>query len=319
MRPVSEFNFTTPVREARASGVRIGDLMVQATGSTPMRAKTFVEPHVAFSLPFAGSGKIIQGAKIVEWDTSKPIVSNSFDRPMDFVNDTISMMTLRPSLNGLRSSLRSVIADKGLKDACAEDICARLMVRGPVMDLGRSWSVDYYAALMNIAALIDSCNSDEALLTRIGVEEVVNGLLAHLVLDQESGSAVEDGPHHVPRSARAIELICDTIRGRTGRFLSMSEMEDLTGLSGRALNYAFRARFDCSPQEWQRNFLLDHARRMLLDSGSVGSVKALAYELGFSTASSFAAFYRQRFGERPSDTLSRGAPFAKWGRLEQGQ
>lgn len=315
-RPIDDLAFSTADHEAWASGIHIGGLIVTAISSMPLRAKSLVDPQASFSLPVSGSGKIILGPRIVEWGTTKPIVTNSFDKPLELVNETLSMMTLRPTSEGLQSALRSVLDDRGMKESFADEIFARLMVRGPVMDLGRSWSVDYYAALLNIAALIDNCNGEEAHLTRIGLEDVVNRLLAQLVLDQEAGIAAEEESHHVPRSVRAVDLICDHIRSRIGKPLSMSEMEDLSGLSGRALNYAFRARFDCSPQEWQRNFLLDHARQLLRDTGYTGSVKAMAYELGFSTASSFAAFYRERFGERPSETLSRRPRTSDPGRTE---
>lgn len=85
----------------------------------------------------------------------------------------------------------------------------------------------------------------------------------------------------------------------------------LTGLTGRALNYAFNSRFGCSPQEWQRNYLLDEARRRLLETSQTQSVKSIAFELGFASSSSLASFYRKRFGELPSDTLTRAGAKAK--------
>jgi AraC family ethanolamine operon transcriptional activator len=76
-------------------------------------------------------------------------------------------------------------------------------------------------------------------------------------------------------------------------------------LSGRSLNYAFQSRFNCSPQEWQRNFLLDEARRLLTTPENNASIKNVSYELGFSSASSFASHYKKRFGESPSETAGK--------------
>jgi len=208
----------------------------------------------------------------------------------------------------LRAALHSVIGASGGYDGAETNaIMARLLVRGPVIDAGRAWSVDYVSAIMNIVAMFDDCNADGATLERIGIEDVLNRLLAKLILDQEQYSLDNEPSHGLSRSTRAVDLICDHIRSNIGSPMSITEMEKLTGLTGRALNYAFRARFNSSPQEWQRNFLLDHARRLLKRADYTGSFKALAFELGFSSPSSFAAYYRQRFGERPSDTTPHAA------------
>lgn len=271
-----------------------------------MHIKCMVDPQVAFVIPLTGSGRIIWRGAVLDWAASKTIISNSYDQPLEFAADTAgTIISLRPSAEGLRAALHRVIADRGGKEGAEADaIMARLLVRGPFIDTGRSWSVDYFSAIMNLVAMFDDCNADGAMLERIGVEDVLNRLLAKLILDQEQFAVESEPSQSVARSTRAVELICDRARNSIGSPMSISEMEQLTGLTGRALNYAFRARFDCSPQEWQRNFLLDHARQLLRGPDYTGSVKALAYELGFSSPSSFAAFYRQRFGERPSETLA---------------
>jgi len=71
-------------------------------------------------------------------------------------------------------------------------------------------------------------------------------------------------------------------------------------------SYNFLRRFDCSPQEWQRNFLLVSARQLLTGICYKGSVKSLTCDLGFTPPGSFASHCRQRLGERPS--LSRAVP-----------
>ena len=270
-----------------------------------MHTKCMVDPQVAFVIPLTGSGRIIRRGAVLDWAASKTIITNSYDQPLEFAADTAgTIISLRPSAEGLRAALHSVIADRSGKDGAEADaIMARLLVRGPFIDAGRSWSVDYFSAIMNLVAMFDDCNADGAMLGRIGVEDVLNRLLAKLILDQEQHVFDGEPSQNLLRSTRAVELICDRVRSSVGSPMSISEMEQLSGLTGRALNYAFRARFDCSPQEWQRNFLLDHARHLLKSADYTGSVKALAYELGFSSPSSFAAFYRQRFGERPSETL----------------
>ena len=305
-RPVADFSFTGTMQRAAASSVHIGDLAATAAFADPMHTKCMVDRHVAFIIPLAGSGRIIRPGSVLDWTASKTIITNSYDQPLEFATDAAgTIISLRPAAEKLRSALRSVLTDGGGSDGAeTEAIMARLLVRGPVIDTGSSWGVDYFSAIMNLVAMFDDCNGDGAVLERIGMEDVLNRLLANLVLDQEQCPREILPSQNLTRSTRAVDLICDHIRGSIGSPMSITQMEKLTGLTGRALNYAFRARFDCSPQEWQRNFLLDHARRLLKGTDYTGSVKSLAFQLGFSSLSSFAAFYRQRFGERPSETQS---------------
>lgn len=304
-RPVAEFTFTGASRRAAVSGIRIGDLVATAVFMDPMHIRCTVDPQVAFTLPITGSGRIIRGEAPLDWVGSKTIITNSYDQPSELSAGTSgAIITLRPAVEKLREALRSAITDRNGGDGGEADaILSRLLVRGVFIDTGREWRIDYFSAIMNLVAMFDDCNGDGAVLARIGIEDVLNRLLAMLLLDQAS-PADREAPPSLPRSTRAVDIVCDRIRNAIGSPLSIAEMEQLTGLTGRALNYAFRARYDCSPQEWQRNFLLDHARRLLKDAGYMGSVKSLSYELGFSSPSSFASFYRQRFAERPSETLA---------------
>jgi AraC-like DNA-binding protein len=304
--PVADLAFSGADRSAGISAVRVGELAAVAVFSEPLQVRCLVDPHVVFALPLAGSGKVIQGSQSQAWAAHKSILVNSHDRPVEFVATANSVLTLQPSGSKLLAALNGALRDRnGAEAAGAEGIFARLLARGPMVDTGRSWPIDYFSAILNLAAVIDDCACDETLLARIGLEDVLNRLLAELILHQEQGAVSGIATPGTSRSVKAVDLICDHIRSSIGSPLSISRMEELTGLTGRALSYAFRSRFDCSPQEWQRNFLLDHARPMLKDRDYTGSVKALAYELGFSSPSSFAAFYKARFGELPSETLAR--------------
>jgi len=87
--------------------------------------------------------------------------------------------------------------------------------------------------------------------------------------------------------------------------LTNTEMEKLTGMTGRAIAYAFHERFGCSPQDWQRNHFLNLSRKFMLEARNATSVKEIAYRFGFSSQVSFSTFYTRKFGERPSETLNK--------------
>lgn len=306
-RPVTAFDFTSVHHGGSVVGLRIGALGATATCSESFRAAFEVAPQVAFILPVLGSGRITCRGSALEWRANKTVIRTSYHDHLEVAASASAAVTLCPSTEKLAAALRGAMDDSRAGAAAqAEKIAAGLLERGPVVDTGKSWSMDYFAGLMKLAAIVDDCACDEALLARIGLEDVFNRLLARLLLEQEQGASRDDHSQHQPRSTRAVDTICERIRSTIGSPLSISEMEELTGLTGRALNYAFRARFGCSPQEWQRNFLLDHARQLLTGTLYSGSVKSLSYDLGFSSPSSFAAHYRQRFGERPSASRNGG-------------
>jgi transcriptional regulator GlxA family with amidase domain len=60
--------------------------------------------------------------------------------------------------------------------------------------------------------------------------------------------------------------------------------------------------------EYLRGVRLELARRMLVDTAIITTVADAAIAAGFTHLGRFAAEYRRRFGERPSQTLLRGSP-----------
>jgi AraC-like DNA-binding protein len=111
----------------------------------------------------------------------------------------------------------------------------------------------------------------------------------------------------VPPVARdSIDMLCDAIRNSRDRFVTLTEMESMTGLARRTLQHHFLKRFQCSPMTWQRRERLHIAHDRLKRGETDGlNIAELGYELGFASPSSFADFYRRMFGETPGATLRR--------------
>lgn len=103
----------------------------------------------------------------------------------------------------------------------------------------------------------------------------------------------------------ALDVVCDLVRTTGERSLTLTEMEAVSGLSARALQYAFRDRFGCSPMQWQRRERLILAQQRLLQFGPEISVTRLAHAMGFSSSAAFTTVYKRQFGETPSQTRER--------------
>jgi transcriptional regulator GlxA family with amidase domain len=86
--------------------------------------------------------------------------------------------------------------------------------------------------------------------------------------------------------------------------LSLADVCSEVGCSARALQLAFRQHAGQGPMEFLREIRLDRVRAELLASAGVAAVgvREVAQKYGFLHLGHFAAQYRARFGERPSET-----------------
>lgn len=87
--------------------------------------------------------------------------------------------------------------------------------------------------------------------------------------------------------------------------ITLTDLENVAMLSGRALQYAFMKTYGCSPMVWIRQQRLLKARDHLVSAQSGTTVTTIAIECGFSSTSAFSSYYQQQFNERPSETLLR--------------
>lgn len=108
-----------------------------------------------------------------------------------------------------------------------------------------------------------------------------------------------------PRQRRLIDPLCEYIRAHLEQPFSLSDMERISEMSARAVQYAFRERFGVTPLHWLRNERLHMAHHRLKSPMSGDSVTAIAHICGLPHLSQFAADYRKTFGESPSETLKR--------------
>jgi AraC-like DNA-binding protein len=123
-------------------------------------------------------------------------------------------------------------------------------------------------------------------------------------------------PHNHIRSIEAAEKsIAPASVRRAERFLeenaanpvALTDVARAAGVSARALQLAFRRFRDTTPMAQLRALRLNRARHALAEAGrDGGSVTSVAAAQGFGSLSRFAADYKARFGEPPSETLRQG-------------
>jgi AraC-like DNA-binding protein len=102
--------------------------------------------------------------------------------------------------------------------------------------------------------------------------------------------------------ARAIELLQE----RPEESWTTARLASAVHMSVRALQMGFSRNYDMSPMTYLRYVRLRRVRAALADATpGVTTIQSVATKFGFLHLSRFSAYYRDAFGENPSETLRR--------------
>ncbi|TXD00247.1 AraC family transcriptional regulator [Streptomyces sp. ISID311] len=109
-----------------------------------------------------------------------------------------------------------------------------------------------------------------------------------------------------PVAPRAIQKAMSLIEDHATEPLTVEEIAEAVGVGVRSLQAGFRRFAETTPMSYLRDVRLSrvHSELLAADPGSV-SVTEVAARWSFLHAGRFAVQYRERFGEKPSTTLSR--------------
>lgn len=298
-RPARDFSYRSKAEDAETvmRCIEADDLAIMAKASVAYVVKTEGDPTCSLRISLSGEGEVRQGNRTLSWHGGGVALVSSYHEPQQLSSGTNSIYILQYRPSALQHVGRVMYGLEQLEERYFSPETPRLM---------STWNgeVDYARLLVSAGAMAESCSADPAHLKKIGISDVISRLIVAQLMEGTPYAENAAQPPGRPRKQAALDLVCDHIISRVGRPMTATEMEELSGVSGRSLRYAFQSRFGCSPQEWQRNVHLDHARNRLRHDAGPIIIKALAHELGFSSAQSFAAFYKKRFGELPNETLA---------------
>ncbi len=175
-----------------------------------------------------------------------------------------------------------------------------------VFDLGVPLDDPALAALLQfIAYLRSSLDAGSALapgslLAQHAEAYLLTSLLLSASHNHSAALAGQAQRSLLPRSVRRAQ---DYMAGHADQVLTLAAVCNAAGCSARSLQQAFRQHLGQGPMDFLRDLRLDRVRAELLSADA--SVRATAERYGFLHLGHFAAQYRSRFGERPSDTLAR--------------
>jgi AraC-like DNA-binding protein len=152
---------------------------------------------------------------------------------------------------------------------------------------------------------IDLVNGDQNILTRISFDDTIYRLCAAVIFndvfesEQTSAAATVDSRYEIRR-------LCEWMNANLTKPISLTDMERISGLSSRVIQYCFQKYFGMRPKEWLRKQRLHAARAELIRSSRQQKITCIAYDFCFPSSSNFAEHYKIEFGELPIETRRGG-------------
>lgn len=163
---------------------------------------------------------------------------------------------------------------------------------------------DFHSAIGDVFRCAMRC--EQASESARQLDRAVESLLSVLVSTVAIG---QDKHQELPRpSTRSyvVDKAVNYLEQHVSDPISIPDLSAFVGVSARTLRYSFEEITGVSPSEYLLTIRLGMVRRELLAGSSMKSIYRIAHKYGFCNMSRFAHFYKETFGELPSDTSVRG-------------
>lgn len=156
-----------------------------------------------------------------------------------------------------------------------------------------------------VQLLIRSIDDETALISPVALRELEQAAVVQFLFacQHNFSPLLERDPSNL--APAQVRQIAEYIDAHWNQPITINALVEASGISARALFKNFAKAYGCSPMQYVKNVRLEKARRLLTAADTKRSVTAIAFACGFLNLGHFARDYRNRFGELPSQTLSR--------------
>lgn len=274
----------------------INGLKIGSTATTPIRVGLKRVNTPMLIIPLAGEGIYQMGGEVVSWRARDKAVLIPSE---DFTGES----TLRSSLaifidpNRLEATFRSMLGLE-IQGSNFMDLCRPQEV---AMQYG---NISFDAVFRKLTEAVDLLSSEPGLLNLSGLDDGIYRAMA-MMLRPDLFKIGGNSRCNQSYSEKLLDRACQYIQENKHQLITLSDLERVSCMTSRNLQYAFQHRFKCSPMHWLRVQRLETARSMLLKADSTLTVTSVALFCGFNSSSTFSNYYRLRFGELPSVTMKR--------------
>lgn len=280
----------------RSTTVRIRDVRLVASASTPLSVAADESGETTVLVPFHGWGTSTLDGREHRWQAGGTAMFLP-GAARTGTSGVRSMLAISLDPRRLEATARRMLGagdgdrvDLGLDTPRLLGISA---ARSPVLGL-----------LRHVLPLIDRAGCREDNLRMLGIDDLIHRIVALMLAPTTlARSFVQSGS---APSMTVLQRATDYIVAHLDKPITLGDLERVSGLSARALQIAFRKAHNCSPREWIQRRRLTMARDRLESAAADDTVSGIALACGFTRLATFSTAYARRFGEAPSTALARG-------------
>ena len=161
--------------------------------------------------------------------------------------------------------------------------------------------------VMQVLRTIDRASEDPdggLLAHPLAAQRLEQVLIHSLLLDQQHNHSAALACPAPAAGMRPVSQAVELLRNEPARLWTVTELATEVSVSVRSLQEGFRRSLDTTPMEYLRHLRLEKAHEALANAepGTL-TVTEIAAHWGFTHLGRFAAAYRLRFSESPSDTM----------------
>lgn len=284
---------------SKSTALVINGVKLVAGANTPVQASVGETTDTTLMVPFFGSNFTTVGNEILPWVAGQGAVYlPSTARGGQSSTRSVFNVSLEPLR--LKATAGAML---GTPNECNVDLQLDRARAVPFKSHGLALERVFH----HVCAMIDSVDCNPQLLELLGVDDLLYRNIVLMLRPDLFVAAAPgpNGPTDTSRPRRALDPLCDYLLAHLGERITLTDMERISGVSSRGLQYAFLHRFGCSPLQWLRGIRLEQARRLIVTQGPATNITQLAMSCGFTKPSDFAEQYRRRFGELPSQARAR--------------
>lgn len=280
---------------SKATSYTINDVHLVAQASTPMRAAAGYSNSLNIEFSYYGVCRSAVDGVNYEWAPNQQAVFFPEITGRGGPSDTRSIVMAQFDKTRLIETTQSMLGADNTVRANLDLSDTRLVS----LQYGR---INFDQMFQNLWRYVDSIDANDQVLEMIGIDDLFYRHASLLLHPRLFFRQATDVPNNVHNARDALDRVCDAMKDMTRKPFTMTELETLSGMSARNLQYQFKSRFACSPMAWQRRERLMTARDCLMADTAPITIIELSRRLGFSSPSNFIAYYARQFGETPAQT-----------------
>lgn len=281
--------------EVRASFIKLSSISLAFAASSTAVCLDYPEAdYVRFQVGLKGRAVTLASSKRTEIDANKACITSPARSSRMICDADHERLTLRLDQNSLQQKLTALLGGKP-REALEFD-CASNLNHPRIQSL---WQLIRF-----LAGQLDSTSTELSPLVIRELEQAI--LVSFLCANRNTFSHLLDqDAKESALSGATVRRVEEYIEAHWNEAVNIETLVDMTGVRARAIFKAFQQGRGYSPIAFARMVRLKRARDKLSAADPDTSVTGVAFSCGFANVGNFARYFREAFGEYPSETLSR--------------